>query len=171
MDAKIQKSPLLLRARDIERLREVARHHQLNARAVRQTRSLGDEVGLSQMGVHLVRVTPGSDTTEYHFHHNEEEFIYILAGRGVAEIGKSRIEVGPGDFMGFPAHSPPHAMSNPFAEDLVYLLCGERKPFDVCDYPRQRRRRYRINGQSEQVEWDHIRVQMPVKKPGKRRSR
>ena len=54
---------------------------------MRHTRSLGDQLGLTDLGVHLVRVEPGHDSTQFHFHHQDEEFLYILEGSGIAEIG------------------------------------------------------------------------------------
>ncbi|MGW8182874.1 MAG: hypothetical protein ACWGMT_02845, partial [Burkholderiales bacterium] len=64
------------------------------------------------------------------------------------------IPIGPGDFMGFVAGSVPHLLRNPREELLVYLVGGNRLPFDVCDYPRMRKRRYRIEGKSEFLDWD-----------------
>jgi uncharacterized cupin superfamily protein len=147
----------LLRAGDIEALPEHARVHALDPEAVRHTRSLGDAVGLSTIGVHLVRLTQGRRSSVLHFHHHDEEWIYVLSGRGVAEIGEERIEVGPGDFMGFVAASTPHNLFNPNAEDLIYLVGGNRLPYDVCDYPRIRMRRYRTNGVDEYVSLDALR--------------
>jgi uncharacterized cupin superfamily protein len=88
----------------------------------------------------------GDDSTEYHFHHQDEEWVYILSGRGVAEIGGKKYKIGAGDFMGFTAPSQPHAMRNPHKADLLYLVGGNRCPLDVCDYPRIGKRRYRMNG-------------------------
>ena len=81
---------------------------------------------------------PGRYSTEFHYHDADEEFLYVLSGRGIAEIGDERFEVGPGDFMGFGAPSKPHAMRNPFDEDLVYLMGGERNVSDVVHYPPHR---------------------------------
>ena len=73
-----------------------------------KTKSLGDATGLHHIGIHLVRVEPGHDSTQYHVHQGEEEFIYIVSGRGMAELGEDTVEVGPGDFMGFvPGGSAP----------------------------------------------------------------
>lgn len=130
--------------------------HPLNHGAVRWTRSLGDATGLKSIGVHLVRVAPGQETTEFHSHHHDEEWIYVLSGRATAQIGQETFEVNPGDFMGFVAGSAPHAMRNAGQEDLVYLVGGNRLPFDVCDYPRLRKRRYRTDGKSYFVTWDQI---------------
>jgi len=147
----------LLRAKDIEAIPENARVHALDAEAVRHTRSLGDAVGLNTIGVHLVRLKQGRRSSVFHFHHHDEEWIYVLSGRGVTEIGEERIEVGAGDFMGFVAGSLPHNLFNPNTEDLVYLVGGNRLPYDVCDYPRIRMRRYRTNGANEYVSLDALR--------------
>lgn len=142
----------LLRAGTIAAMREEARAHALDPSAVRHTRSLGDATGLASVGVHLVRLEPGRTSSVYHFHHHDEEWIYVLAGRGIAEIGDERFEVEPGDFMGFVAGSMPHSLANPYPEDLVYLVGGSRLPFDICDYPRLRKRRYRASGGIEYVD-------------------
>jgi uncharacterized cupin superfamily protein len=148
--------PALLKARQVEALPEKRFVHQLNPGAIRHTRSLGDATGLQSLGVHLVRLAQGHESTEFHFHHQDEEWIYVLSGRGVATIGEEKHDVGPGDFMGFVARSEPHTLFNPHAEDLIYLVGGNRLPFDVCDYPRIRKRRYRVNGEAEYVDWDKL---------------
>ncbi|NJL46445.1 MAG: cupin domain-containing protein [Leptolyngbyaceae cyanobacterium SM2_5_2] len=133
----------LLQASAIAALPEAVFVHPLNPKAIRHGKSLGDETGLHHIGIHLVRVEPGHDSTQYHVHQAEEEFIYILAGRGLADIGDQVVEVSPGDFMGFAAGSLAHSLSNPFEEDLVYLMGGMRLDFDICDYPRVNTRLYR----------------------------
>ena len=148
--------PALLTAEQVRNLPEKRFVHQLNPGAIRLTRSLGDATGLVSLGVHLVRLTQGVESTEYHFHHQDEEWIYVLSGRGTAVIGGEEHAVQPGDFMGFVAGSAPHTLRNPHAEDLVYLVGGNRLPFDVCDYPRLRKRRYRVNGEAEYVDWDKL---------------
>lgn len=146
----------LLRAQDIAAMPEHARVHALDPGSIRHTRSLGDAAGLSTLGVHLVRLTQGCRSSVLHFHHHDEEWIYVLSGRGIAELGDARHEVGAGDFMGFVAGSVPHNLFNPNAEDLVYLVGGNRLPYDVCDYPHIRMRRYRTNGVNEYVSLDAI---------------
>ena len=91
--------------------------------------------GLSRAHVWLGRLPPGKDSFAYHAHMVEEEWVYILTGRGLADIDGEEYEVGPGDFMGFPAPGIAHLLRNPFADDLVYLMGGEAVPLDVLDYP------------------------------------
>ena len=142
----------LVRAAEIQALPEEARPHPLDAKLVRHTRSLGDAVGLSTIGVHLVRLVQGGVSSVYHRHHQDEEWVYVLSGRAIAEIGDEKFEVTAGDFMGFTAGSVAHSLHNPHAEDFVYLVGGNRWQFDVCDYPRVGKRRYRINGKNVYVD-------------------
>lgn len=144
--------PALHTAAQIRRLPEQKFVHFLNPGAIRYTRSLGDAAGLETLGVHLVRLKGGDESTEYHFHHQDEEWVYVLSGSGIAEIGRKKYKVGAGDFMGFVAGSEPHAMRNPHKKELVYLVGGNRCPLDVCDYPRIKKRRYRENGENSYVD-------------------
>ncbi len=146
----------LLNAAAIEAIEPVHSQHQFNDNAVRLTRTLGTRVGMQRIGVHLVRLAPGRESTQFHFHDADEEFLYVLEGRGVAEIGDERFEVGPGDFMGFAAPSPAHTLSNPFDRDLVYLMAGERNPNDVVHYPRIRRSMIKGPGRRRWVDWDNL---------------
>ena len=147
--------PLLKKA-DIDKLKETAFQHRLNKNAVRHTRALGKAVGMTQLGVHLVRLEPGRDSTEFHFHHSEEEFVYILSGRGETDIGGQTRLVEPGDFMGFSAPSLPHILRNPFDEDLIYLVGGQSLNHDVTEYPRVGKTMYKVAGERHVVKYRHI---------------
>jgi uncharacterized cupin superfamily protein len=101
---------------------------------------LSMSAGLKRAVLSLARVPPGKESFIYHFHEHDEEFIYILSGRGRAEIDGKIYDVGPGDFMGFTAPGPAHHMSNPYTEDLVYLMGGERSRLDIGHFPRIKRK-------------------------------
>jgi len=148
-----KKPTTLLTAATIEAIAPTRRVHQFNENAVRLTRTLGELVGLERIGVHIVRLEPGRESTQYHYHDADEEFLYILQGRAIAEIGDERFEVGPGDFMGFATPSPPHTLINLFDTDLVYLMAGERNPNDVVHYPRIRRSMIKGPGSRRWVDW------------------
>ncbi|MCC7079216.1 MAG: cupin domain-containing protein [Burkholderiales bacterium] len=142
----------LLSAAAITTMPERKFQHMFNANGIRMTRSLSDACGLRQLGVHLVRVEPGRESTEYHTHSHDEEWIYILSGRASAQIGERTLEVKAGDFMGFVAGSEPHTMKNESSEDLVYLVGGTRHGYDVVDYPRRGIRSYKYDGRRDNVE-------------------
>ena len=127
----------LSRAADRARLAEESFSHPFNPNSQIFGKTLSDGTGLERIGVHWIRVPPGKESFVYHRHRTEEEFIYVLSGRGIAEIDGQEYEVGPGDFMGF-GTSPPvaHHLRNPFSEDLVYLSGGERHPSEIAEFPK-----------------------------------
>jgi len=104
-------------------------------------------VGLKNIGVHLIYVEPGKDTTEYHKHYYEEECIYVLAGEGTLEIGDESYLFEKGDFATFPADTAAHSLKNTGAETLVCLVMGQRLEQDVADYPQRAKRLYRNSGE------------------------
>lgn len=81
--------PNLLSQADIEQLEEIEHEHQHNSSAIRHTRSLSAATGLKTLGIHKVRLTQGHYSTEFHTHHEDEEFIYILSGRATHESESS----------------------------------------------------------------------------------
>ncbi|HJZ84361.1 MAG TPA: cupin domain-containing protein [Polyangia bacterium] len=135
-------SKLILRASDIK-AREEAHSHPWNPKSEIRGFMLARGVGLQRTGVSIVRIPPGKESFVYHSHRFEEEWLYILAGRGVAEIDGADYEVGPGDFMGFPTPSVAHHLKNPFESELLYLMGGENREFEVADYPHLGRRMVR----------------------------
>jgi uncharacterized cupin superfamily protein len=107
----------------------------LNPNSTVKRASLSRRAGMKRAHVSIGRIPPGKDSFAYHTHMLEEEWLYILSGRGVAMIDGEETEVGAGDFMGFPTPSVAHLLKNPFDEELVYLMGGEDLPLDVVEYP------------------------------------
>jgi len=105
--------------------------------------------GLRRTGVSLVRLASGKESFAYHLHHREEEWIYILSGRGLAKVDGEEYEMNPGDFIAFPAPSVPHLMVNSNEEDLVYLMGGENKQFEIADFPTLNKRMVRRGSEIE----------------------
>ena len=126
----------LLTAAEIASAERVHLRHPWNPNSDIYVVPLSMSAGLKRAVLSLARVPPGKESFIYHFHEHDEEFIYILSGRGRAEIDSKTYEVGPGDFMGFTAPGPAHHMSNPYDEDLVYLMGGERSRLDVGHFPK-----------------------------------
>jgi uncharacterized cupin superfamily protein len=125
----------ILRSSEI-RQREQSFSHPWNPKSQLIGVQLSRALGLKRTGVNIARIPPGKESFVYHSHHHEEEWLYILSGRGVGEIDGEEFEVGPGDFMAFPAPSVPHHLKNPFDQELVYLMGGENREFDIADFPR-----------------------------------
>ena len=91
-------------------------------------RTLSNPTGMTRMGVHLRSVEPGMAGTMRHFHTVEEEWVYILGGRGTVRIGPHRLPVRAGSFVGFPPGPRPHHFLAEGNEPLLILEGGERRP-------------------------------------------
>ena len=94
-----------LAAGEIAAMPEVHVRHPLNPASDVYLRSLARIAGLQRVALTIARVPPGRESFIYHSHERDEEFVFILSGRGRAEIDGKFIEIGPGDFMGFTAPS------------------------------------------------------------------
>ena len=134
--------------------------HFLNPNADRLRLSLGDAVGLKNLGVHIVTIEPGRDSTEYHRHFHEEECFFVLSGKARLRIDDESFTIGAGDFAGFPvndgAGSAAHAIHNDSDEDFVMLVMGQRLATDVADYPDQNKRLYRHDNHWDLVDKDKL---------------
>ena len=137
---------------DIDNTPETRHVHQFNPRAIRHTVSLGDIAGLTKVGLHLVRVAAGDETTTHHYHEESDEFVYILSGTLTLRYGDEQYSLSAGDFVAFPAQGAAHSMRNESDADATYLMGGSRPDIDICNYPDIDRRMYNIRGQKEYVD-------------------
>jgi uncharacterized cupin superfamily protein len=114
--------------------------HPYNPRAEIHGWPLSRMAGLGRVAVNLGWLPPGKESAVYHLHHREEEWVYVLEGRGVLELDGAEHAVGPGDFAAFPP-GVAHLLRNPSDRDLVALVGGEVIPdVEVADFPRLGRR-------------------------------
>lgn len=152
----IDTSQYLLKASDIDEMEGELITHFLNPNAIRFNKSLGNATGMSEMGVHMIYVEPGMDSTEYHKHLYEEECIYIISGTGKLTIKGDDFDVAKGDFVGLPANEVAHALLNNGNETLVCLVMGQRLQNDIADYPNKEKRIYRYSGSADVVKHKNI---------------
>ncbi|MCP5143475.1 MAG: cupin domain-containing protein [Gammaproteobacteria bacterium] len=99
--------------------------------------------GLQRLRVSVVRVPPGGAATAYHSQLSEEEWWYVLSGKGVIEIDDQEDFLSPGDFVGIGVAEAAHQLRNPFREPLICLHGGEYTDVSVSDYPRLGKRMFR----------------------------
>jgi uncharacterized cupin superfamily protein len=69
----------------------------------REKRALDDALKLTQFGVNLVTLAPGSWSSQRHWHANEDEFIFVLEGEVTLVTDAGQKTLGPGTASGFPA--------------------------------------------------------------------
>lgn len=108
------------------------------------------DAGLARVKVSQGRLAPGATSFAYHAHLLDEEWLFVVEGRGVCRIDGADVELGPGDFVAFPAPQVAHQLRNDSSEELVYLFGGDDHAIDLVDYPDLGRR--------FALEWDGARV-------------
>lgn len=141
---------------DIAGIPEVKHIHPFNEQAIRHTVSLSDIIGITKFGLHLVRVEPGDETTQHHYHEELDEFIYVLSGELSLRYGDEQYQLNAGDFVGFPAQGTAHSMVNNSNTDAVYLMGGNRPDIDICHYPDIHRKMYTMYGKREFVDLEDL---------------
>lgn len=88
---------------------------------------LGAAAGLTQFGVNLSTLPPGSMSALRHWHENEDEFVMVVSGRATLIDNDGAHEMGPGDCAGFAAGVPNgHHFVNRSDADVVILEVGTR---------------------------------------------
>ncbi len=104
--------------------------------ASRSKRVLGNAFGLNQYGVNLVELSPGTWSSQRHWHTHEDEFIYVVSGELTLITDAGEQTLTPGMVAGFPAgDSNGHHLVNRSRESATYLEIGDRNPEDDVFYP------------------------------------
>ena len=135
MSERSPASKQLVRATDLGADDELhVRHPRNPASDIYMTR-LSDRAGLSHLGISRARVPPGKESFILHAHTIQEEWVYVLEGRGEVEIGDETLAIGAGDFVGFPPGGAPHLIRNTSDAELVFLQGGDRRPGDRGVFP------------------------------------
>lgn len=105
----------------------------------RARRRLGDAAGLTQFGVNLLRLPPGSWSSQRHWHSGEDEFVYVLEGELVLVCDDGEELLRAGECAGFKAgEQVGHHLQNRSALDALVLEVGTRSPSpeaELVDYP------------------------------------
>ena len=153
----MDKETYIVTKAEIDAMSGTAKTHFLNPNAQRINKSLGDRTGITDFGFHLIEVPSGKESTEYHVHSHEDECVYVLSGQGEVLIGEAWTPVSAGDFIGYRAGGQAHTMKNTGSSVLKCIVVGTRSPYDVGDYPHQKKRLYRRAGQpADLVDYENI---------------
>ena len=95
----------------------------------------GDAGGLTQFGVNLETLFPGSMSSHRHWHENEDEFVYLLEGEAVLIDDDGEHPIGPGDAAVFKAgDANGHHFQNRSDKSATFLVVGTRAEDDRCHY-------------------------------------
>ncbi|MCC8982451.1 cupin domain-containing protein [Bradyrhizobium acaciae] len=100
--------------------------------AERVRQRVGDAGGLVDFGVNLMRLPPGNWSSQRHWHSDEDEFVYVLAGEVVLVEHGSETVLRAGDCATFAKNSGNgHHMINRSQMTATYLEVGSRSRTDV----------------------------------------
>ena len=101
----------------------------------RKSWRLGDAVGLTQFGVHLMRLAPGAWASQRHWHAKEDEFIHVLEGELVLVEDAGETILRAGDSAGWPAGvQDGHHLQNRTEREATFLVVGSRNDDDHGEY-------------------------------------
>src|SRR5260221_439665 len=101
----------------------------------RERKRLGDAGGLKQFGVNLLRLPPGTWSSQRHWHTGEDEFVYVLTGEVTLVTDSGDEVLRAGDAAGFKANDGDgHCLQNRSAHDAQVLEIGTRVPESMGYY-------------------------------------
>ena len=101
----------------------------------RSRQRLARAAGLTQFGVNLCTLKPGAASSQRHWHENEDEFVYVLAGEVVLREDGGETVLKPGDAAGWKAGVPNgHCLINRSNRDAVFIEVGTRAPTERAHY-------------------------------------
>ncbi|MGF1611828.1 MAG: cupin domain-containing protein [Kiloniellales bacterium] len=102
----------------------------------REKRALGDPLGLTQFGVNLTTLPPGSWSAQRHWHQHEDEFVYVLEGEVTLITDAGEQVLSAGMAAGFPAGvEDGHHLVNRSDRPATFLEVGSRAPLEHGVYP------------------------------------
>jgi uncharacterized cupin superfamily protein len=101
----------------------------------RSSLRLGEAGGLTQFGVNLVMLEPGAMSSLRHWHHNEDEFVWVVEGECTLVQDADETVMRPGDSAAFPAGSPDgHHFVNRTTSVAKFLVVGTKAPTETAVY-------------------------------------
>ena len=102
----------------------------------REKRALGDFFGLTQYGVNLATLAPGTWSSQRHWHEKEDEFIFVIEGDITLIDDAGEHPLKPGMCAGFKAGvANGHHLVNKTKTPATYLEIGTRSANEVATYP------------------------------------
>ena len=92
-------------------------------------------LGGEKLSCSLFELQPGKRSFPFHAHHLTEEALYVISGCARVRTPDGITDIGPGDFVCFPAGGQAHQLINDGAEPMVYLAMSAGVGLDVVEYP------------------------------------
>lgn len=104
----------------------------------RSRQRVGNSAGLTNFGVNLTTLAPGSQSALRHWHSAQDEFIYVIEGELLLVTDNSKQLLQAGEMAGFAAGvANGHHLVNQSDRPAIYLEIGDRTTPDQANYPDQ----------------------------------
>jgi uncharacterized cupin superfamily protein len=88
------------------------------------------------MGATLYELPPGERLGPYHYEHNNEEWLLVIAGGPTLRTPRGEYELRAGDVVGFPeGPEGAHGISNATADSARVLMLSTKRNPAVAVYP------------------------------------
>lgn len=113
---------------------------------------LGEHLPMSDLGATLYVLPPGNANAPYHWHHNVEEALLVLAGQPTLRTPDEEVQLEAGDFVSFPRGATgAHKIRNETSEPVRYLILSTKPPSDIVEYPDSRKVGFGSRGQGWRI--------------------
>ena len=101
-----------------------------------QAYPLSDEGGLTQFGAFTEHLMPGSQSSQRHWHEEEDEFLYVLEGEVTVVEDDGEHVLTPGMSACWPKGvANAHCLRNRSSSPVFYFVVGTRLENERCHYP------------------------------------
>ena len=101
----------------------------------RARKRLGRAAGLTQFGVNICTLKPGAASSQRHWHENEDELVYLLAGEVVLVEDGGETVLKPGEAAAWKAGvADGHCLVNRSSRDAVFIEVGTRAQAERAHY-------------------------------------
>lgn len=101
----------------------------------RSRKRLARAAGLTQFGVNLCTIKPGAQSSQRHWHENEDELVYVLSGEVVLKEDGGETVLKQGEAAAWKAGvANGHTIINRSNRDALVLEVGTRAPSDRGTY-------------------------------------
>ena len=101
----------------------------------RSRQRLARSAGLTQFGVNICTLKPGAASSQRHWHENEDELVYVLAGEVVLREDDGETVLKPGDAAAWKAGvANGHCLVNRSDRDAVFIEVGSKAPSERAYY-------------------------------------
>jgi len=99
-----------------------------------------DRLPMEELGATLYVLPPDNAQAPYHWHHNVEEALLVLAGEPTLRTPEGERQLRPGDLIAFPRGAEgAHKIRNETHEPARYVIFSTKPTSDIVEYPDSRK--------------------------------